>query len=308
MDGQRSRCSSSICSYCKEFSPASPLQRPLRVRLRTRSVSASHLRPSKAHPAFLPVTGGMTGAAPSMPLASVAARPSQSSLTKRRFLFLADRRSSPMTFHRCGSASRLRRSVRARRRASPESAASGGSCVRQRPISGLGGAYGVIFKVERSAPTTPAAMGPDLGETSKIPMEQQQSRASEAAIAAAQRSQKQPLGETQPPIRAGRAQTRRDAGRVEVVETYFDTAGRPIKRKGVGAARISRAYDAQGHQVEESYFNAEGKPTVRKDLGASRISWRYDSDGRQVERTLFRPDGTPVDSRPAAGRRALESA
>jgi YD repeat-containing protein len=137
-------------------------------------------------------------------------------------------------------------------------------------------------------------------------MEQQRSAASTAALAVARRSQTQPSAETQTPIRTGRTPRRQDEGRVEVVETYFDPAGRPIKRKGVGAARISRAYDAQGHQVEESYFNAEGKPTVRKDLGASRISWRYDSDGRQVERTLFRPDGTPVDSRPAAGRRTLE--
>ena len=124
--------------------------------------------------------------------------------------------------------------------------------------------------------------------------------------ASVRRSRTQPLAETPSLACAGRAQAEHDPGRVEVVETYFDPAGRPIKRKGVGAARISRAYDAQGHQVEESYFNAEGKPTVRKDLGASRISWRYDSDGRQVERTLFGPDGAPVDARPAAGRRALE--
>ncbi len=109
-----------------------------------------------------------------------------------------------------------------------------------------------------------------------------------------------------------RTQAASGKGSVEVVETFFDAAGRPIKRKGVGAARISRAYDAQGHQVEESYFNAEGKPTVRKDLGASRIAWRYDADGQQIETTLFGPDGAPVNASPGTRgpfrRRALESA
>jgi len=85
-----------------------------------------------------------------------------------------------------------------------------------------------------------------------------------------------------------------DRSRLEVVETYFDHDGRPTKREGLGAARVSRAYDAQGHQIEERYFNAEGKPTVRKDLGAARISWRYDGDGRQVDTKLFGPDGAPV--------------
>lgn len=100
-----------------------------------------------------------------------------------------------------------------------------------------------------------------------------------------------------------------DRGQMEVVEAYFDHEGRPIKRKGLGAARVSRAYDAQGHQIEERYYNAEGKPTVRKDLGAARISWRYDGDGRQVGTTLFGADGAPVRPHPPATRkRALERA
>lgn len=100
-----------------------------------------------------------------------------------------------------------------------------------------------------------------------------------------------------------------DRSRLEVVETYFDHDGRPTKREGLGAARVSRAYDAQGLQIEESYFNAEGKPTVRKDLGASRISWRYDGDGRQVDKTLFGPDGAPVRRhRTSTAKRALERA
>lgn len=100
-----------------------------------------------------------------------------------------------------------------------------------------------------------------------------------------------------------------DRGQYEVVEAYFDHEGRPIKRKGLGAARVSRAYDAQGHQIEERYYNTEGKPTVRKDLGAARISWRYDGDGRQVDTRLFGADGAPV--RPLATtsrKRALERA
>lgn len=100
-----------------------------------------------------------------------------------------------------------------------------------------------------------------------------------------------------------------EKGRFEVVEAYFDHEGRPIKRKGLGAARVSRAYDAQGHQIEERYYNAEGKPTVRKDLGAARISWRYDGDGRQVGTTLFGADGAPVRPQPPTARkRALERA
>lgn len=83
-------------------------------------------------------------------------------------------------------------------------------------------------------------------------------------------------------------------GRVEVVETYFDAEGRPIKRKSLGAARVARCYDAKGNQVEEAYFNAEGKPTVRKDVGAARISWRYDDSGKRVEAAFFGADGAPL--------------
>ena len=90
-----------------------------------------------------------------------------------------------------------------------------------------------------------------------------------------------------------------DRSRFEVVEAYYDHEGRPIKRKGTGAARVSRAYDAQGHQIDERYYNAEGKPTVRKDLGAARISWRYDRNGRQVDTTLFGADGAPVRTDPS---------
>lgn len=93
-------------------------------------------------------------------------------------------------------------------------------------------------------------------------------------------------------------------GRVEVVETYFDPDGRPMKRKSLGAARVARFYDAKGNQVEEAYFNAEGKPTIRKDLGAARISWRYDDSGKQVEAALFGADGAPLPSK-RRGKRAF---
>lgn len=83
-------------------------------------------------------------------------------------------------------------------------------------------------------------------------------------------------------------------GCVEVVETYFDAEGRPIKRKSLGAARVARAYDAKGNQVEEAYFNAEGKPTVAKDIGAARIAWRYDDAGRRVEAAFFGADGARI--------------
>lgn len=88
-----------------------------------------------------------------------------------------------------------------------------------------------------------------------------------------------------------------DKGRVEVVETYFDAEGRPIKRKSLGAARVARAYDAKGNQVEEAYFNTEGKPTVAKDVGAARIAWRYDDAGRRVEAAFFGADGAPIHQR-----------
>lgn len=88
-------------------------------------------------------------------------------------------------------------------------------------------------------------------------------------------------------------------GRVEVVETYFDAEGRPIKRKSLGAARVARSYDARGNQVEEAYFNVEGKPTVAKDVGAARIAWRYDDAGRRVEAAFFGADGAPIRQRPA---------
>lgn len=96
-------------------------------------------------------------------------------------------------------------------------------------------------------------------------------------------------------------------GGVEVVETYFDADGRPIKRKSLGAARIARCYDAKGNQVEEAYFNAEGKPTACKGLGAARISWRYDERGNRVEAALFGADGALLRRKSGRGKRALES-
>ncbi len=99
-----------------------------------------------------------------------------------------------------------------------------------------------------------------------------------------------------------------EKGRVEVMEMYFDAAGRPIKRKDIGAARVARAYDAQGNQVEEAYFNAEGKPTAPKDVGAARIAWRYDEEGRQIEAAFFGVDGAPIRRPGSIGKRALEDA
>jgi hypothetical protein len=97
-------------------------------------------------------------------------------------------------------------------------------------------------------------------------------------------------------------------GRVEVVETYFDHDGRPMKRKSLGAARVARFYDDKGNQVEEAYFNAEGKPTVRKDLGAARISWRYDDRGNQVEAAMFGADGAPLRRKRRGAKGAFDSA
>ncbi|MBM3578088.1 MAG: hypothetical protein FJX40_10590 [Alphaproteobacteria bacterium] len=97
-------------------------------------------------------------------------------------------------------------------------------------------------------------------------------------------------------------------GRVEVVETYFDHDGRPMKRKSLGAARVARFYDANGNKVEEAYFNAEGKPIVRKDLGAARISWRYDDSGNQVEAALFGADGAPLPRKRRSAKGAFDSA
>jgi hypothetical protein len=90
---------------------------------------------------------------------------------------------------------------------------------------------------------------------------------------------------------AARAFEREPPPHVEVVESYFDAVGRPIKRKSLGAARVARSYDAKGNQVEEAYFNTNGSPTRRKGLGAARIHWRYDSSGNKVEAELFGPDG-----------------
>jgi YD repeat-containing protein len=100
--------------------------------------------------------------------------------------------------------------------------------------------------------------------------------------------------QTAPAIEAlvkGRA-TRR---RVEVLETYFDAAGRPMKRRGLGAARVARRYDESGNKVEEAYFNADGKPTLRKDLGVARIAWSYDERGNPVEAAFFGADGAPIE-------------
>lgn len=95
-------------------------------------------------------------------------------------------------------------------------------------------------------------------------------------------------------------------GRVEVVETYFDADGRPIKRKSLGAARIARSYDERGNQVEEAYFNTEGKPTVRKGLGAARISWSYDESGKRIEAALYDAEGAPLPRRGRPRKREFE--
>ncbi|QGM97354.1 hypothetical protein [Methylocystis parvus] len=97
-----------------------------------------------------------------------------------------------------------------------------------------------------------------------------------------------------------------EKGRVEVVEMYFDAEGKPIKRKGLGAARVARAYDAQGNQVEEAYFNGDGKPTAPKDVGAARIAWRYDESGNRVEAAFYAADGSPIRRRAPGRKGALE--
>jgi YD repeat-containing protein len=101
---------------------------------------------------------------------------------------------------------------------------------------------------------------------------------------------------------AERAERACQKGVVEVVEAYFDASGRPIKRKGLGAARVARAYDARGNQVEVAYFNAEGKPTVAEEVGAARIAWRYDEAGRRIDAAFFGADGAPVP-RPVGAKR-----
>jgi YD repeat-containing protein len=108
--------------------------------------------------------------------------------------------------------------------------------------------------------------------------------------------------QTAPSIEAlvkGRA-TRR---RVEVLETYFDADGRPMKRRGLGAARVARRYDESGNKVEEAYFNAEGKPTLRKDLGVARIAWSYDERGNRVEAAFFGADGAPIEGADMGSKR-----
>jgi hypothetical protein len=91
------------------------------------------------------------------------------------------------------------------------------------------------------------------------------------------------------------AKARASRRRFEVVETYFDADGRPVKRKGLGAARVARRYDESGNKVEEAYFNVEGKPTLRKDIGVARIAWRYDERGNPLEAEFFAADGTPIE-------------
>lgn len=94
--------------------------------------------------------------------------------------------------------------------------------------------------------------------------------------------------------------------RVEVVEAYFDAEGRPIKRKGLGAARVARRYDERGNQVEEAYFTAEGKPTLREDLGVARIAWRYDERGNRIDAEFFGADGALIETRSPAARRKAQ--
>ncbi len=90
---------------------------------------------------------------------------------------------------------------------------------------------------------------------------------------------------------------------VEVVESYFDPCGRPIKRKSLGAARVARSYDASGNQIEECYYNADGSPAPRKGLGAARIHWRYDERGNRIEAEFFGPDGAALAALNETARR-----
>ncbi len=119
-----------------------------------------------------------------------------------------------------------------------------------------------------------------------------------AGVAPQQRRPAQPVQEhiavEAPPVAAEIAVKFAARRRIEVVETYFGVDGRPIKRKGLGAARVARRYDERGNQVEEAYFNAEGKPTLRKDLGVARIAWSYDESGKRLEAAFFGADGAPI--------------
>ncbi len=81
---------------------------------------------------------------------------------------------------------------------------------------------------------------------------------------------------------------------IEVIERYFDTEGRPIKHRTLGAARVARRYDKRGNQLEEAYYNSCGKPTERRDLGAAYIAWRYDQNGRRLGADFFSANGALI--------------
>ncbi|MFY9655770.1 MAG: hypothetical protein WAK01_04160 [Methylocystis sp.] len=92
---------------------------------------------------------------------------------------------------------------------------------------------------------------------------------------------------------------------IEVIERYFDAAGRPIKHKTLGAARIARRYDRRGNQIEEAYYNSCGKPTERRDLGAAYIAWRYDENGRRLGADFFSANGALIAHEDAEASGAL---
>ena len=117
------------------------------------------------------------------------------------------------------------------------------------------------------------------------------------ATATAPAAKKSPTPQPVAPIPTPRVDT--VAKTIEVIERFFDAEGRPIKHKGLGAARIARRYDRRGNQLEESYYNSCGKPTERRDLGAAYIAWRYDENGRRLGADFFSANGALIASEEA---------
>ena len=75
---------------------------------------------------------------------------------------------------------------------------------------------------------------------------------------------------------------------------YFDSADRPVVKRGVGAARVTRRFDSAGNRIEEAFFGTDGKPVLREDDGISRMTARFDEDGNRIEEAFFGPSGDPV--------------
>lgn len=76
-----------------------------------------------------------------------------------------------------------------------------------------------------------------------------------------------------------------------VTESYYDSAGNPIRLPEYGYAKMERYYDESGCLIRESYYDESGIPACRKDCWIAEIFRDYADNGNMIREWYKDTDG-----------------